>query len=82
VAVNTLSGISKSREEQIRYISRLKFQTDWSHSISTAEKKGFTEGILQTALNALSMGFTPEQVAGITNLPLSEIENLQHTDSD
>jgi hypothetical protein len=77
VAVNTLSGISKSREEQIRYISRLKFQKDFTHSLSTAEKKGFTEAILQTALNFLKLGLTDEQVAAGTNLSLSEIEELK-----
>jgi predicted transposase/invertase (TIGR01784 family) len=73
VAVNTLSGISKSREEQIRYISRLKFQKDYTHSLSTAKR----EGILETAANALEMGLSTEQVAAITKLPIAEIEKLK-----
>jgi predicted transposase/invertase (TIGR01784 family) len=44
MAVNTLSGISKSREEQIRYISRLKFQKDLIHSRAVARDEGFDEG--------------------------------------
>jgi predicted transposase/invertase (TIGR01784 family) len=73
VAVNTLSGISKSREEQIRYISRLKFQKDYTHSLSTAKK----EGILETAVNFLKNGFTVEQVANGTKLTIEEIEKLK-----
>ncbi|MDR0991710.1 MAG: Rpn family recombination-promoting nuclease/putative transposase [Ruminococcus sp.] len=88
VAVNTLSGISKNREEQIRYLSRLKFQKDLIHSRSVAVEEGVIKGreqgieqgkreaVIETAKNALAMGFTIEQVVGITKLPQSEIENL------
>jgi predicted transposase/invertase (TIGR01784 family) len=89
VAVNTLSGISKSREEQIRYLSRLKFQKDLIHSRSVAKgegleeglqqgiEKGIRKGVLDTALNFLKMGLPPEQVASGTKLSLAEVEELQ-----
>jgi predicted transposase/invertase (TIGR01784 family) len=93
MAVNTLSGISKSREEQIRYISRLKFQKDLIHSRAVARDEGFDAGeikgreegrqegekaaVVKAAINALSIGLTTEQVSAITNLPISEIEKLK-----
>jgi predicted transposase/invertase (TIGR01784 family) len=78
MAVNTLSGISKSREEQIRYISRLKFQKDLIHSRAVARDEGRQEGVLQAAVNFLKLGLTVEQVAQGTDLSVAEVEELKN----
>jgi predicted transposase/invertase (TIGR01784 family) len=82
VAVNTLSGISKNREEQIRYLSRLKFQKDLIHSRSVAVEEGIQQGreegirvgILSVAKNLFASGLPLEQIANLTGLPENELK--------
>jgi predicted transposase/invertase (TIGR01784 family) len=82
VAVNTLSGISKSREEQIRYLSRLKFQKDLIHSRSVAveegreqgREQGRQEGILSVAKNLFASGLPLEQISKLTGLSENELK--------
>ncbi len=40
-------------------------------------EQGMQQGMQQTALNALKKGFSLQDISDITNLPISELENMK-----
>jgi predicted transposase/invertase (TIGR01784 family) len=49
---------------------------DYNSDINSAKRRGKMEGKKETALNALSMGLSLEQISKLTGLSPKEIESL------
>ena len=91
-AQKSLSSISSSRELWLAQYRQEIFERDRISSMEAAQKeglemgyeKGMERGIekgieknkIETALSALKLGLSIEQIATITGLPRSEIEKL------
>jgi predicted transposase/invertase (TIGR01784 family) len=88
MAIKVLSNISKNEIEQAGYISRLKYTMDKAQEMHDATqagveiglKKGMKAGIheqsVKTALAAISMNLSLDQVVALSGLELSEVEAL------
>lgn len=84
-AMDTLSYLSQDREVRLQYEALIKTREDEANRIAYAkrksEEKGFKKGAMnkakETAVNALNMGLSVEQVCKITGLTEEEIQELQ-----
>jgi predicted transposase/invertase (TIGR01784 family) len=57
--------------------TREKATRDYSNDISCAKEEGREEGKRETALNAIGMGLSTEQISVLTGLSIEEIESLK-----
>jgi predicted transposase/invertase (TIGR01784 family) len=67
------SAIKKFREEGLKQ----GMQEGLQKGLQEGKKEGKLEALTETAINLLKNGFTAEQVANGTKLPVSEVLELQ-----
>jgi predicted transposase/invertase (TIGR01784 family) len=81
-AMETLKYISGDDEERAIANLRQKTINDHNSEITVAEERGEERGEkrgrLETALNAVAMGLSTEQIAKLTSLSIEEIEALEN----
>jgi len=77
VAAEVLMSVSKDENEWAILHSRKMAQMDYESYLLTAKRTGRTEGIISVARNALMKGMSIADIADITGLTCTEIENIR-----
>ncbi|GHU20454.1 hypothetical protein FACS189472_11810 [Alphaproteobacteria bacterium] len=89
-ALEELKVLSADEDFRAEYNAHIKAQNNMisretnaeARGIAIGEEKGKAEGkaekAKETALNALAIGLTTEQIAGLTGLTVDEINSLKH----
>ena len=72
-----LKRLSLDEEAQRLYDAREKALWDERSRLTTSYNKGVKEKEFEVVTNSIKIGLTNEQIAGITGLPISEIETLR-----
>jgi predicted transposase/invertase (TIGR01784 family) len=69
--------VTRLSEEEIKEEREEAFQKGFQIGLQKCMVKGIQKGMLEAAKNFLKMGFSPEQVAQGTNLPLETVMSIQ-----
>jgi predicted transposase/invertase (TIGR01784 family) len=76
-AMESLSRVTQSDRDYNYYMSRLKYEMDTEQERRDLMEAGMQKALIETAINFLRNGFTPQDVAKGISLPLADIEALQ-----
>jgi predicted transposase/invertase (TIGR01784 family) len=77
-AYTALAEYNYTPEELLDYERYAMKQDEIATSLSDAEKKGELKGKRETAMNAVAMGLSNDQIIKLTNLSIEEIESLRN----
>jgi predicted transposase/invertase (TIGR01784 family) len=63
-------------EERRRYEKAIDLKLGWESSIETAKAEGIAVGKAEVVLNLANIGFSTEQIAEFTNLPIETVKEI------